>query len=71
MSPVERELGNLQGRLETVESELAALRSDLREIRDALVAARGGGRMLLFVIGLATSFGAIVDHFLPLFNARR
>ena len=39
MTSIERELGNLQARMELVETELRALRDDTREIRDALVSA--------------------------------
>ena len=38
---LDREVGALQARMETVESELQGMRSDVREIRDALVTARG------------------------------
>ena len=67
MTSIERELGNLQARIETVESELHAMRDDVREIRDAMVAARTGWRMLMLAIGLGTSTGALLDHYLPLF----
>ena len=40
MMSLEREVGALQARMETVETELQGIRSDVREIRDALVGAR-------------------------------
>lgn len=60
---MERELGALQARMETVEQELQALRSDVREIRDALVQVRGGWTTLSIVIGLSLSAGAAVGRF--------
>ena len=66
MTSIERELGNFQARMETVEAELQGLRGDMRELRDAFVAARGGWRMLVVAISVATSGGAALDHYLPL-----
>ena len=66
MTSIERELGNLQARIETVETEVHAMRDDVREIRDAMVAARMGWRMLMLAIGAGTSTGALLDHYLPL-----
>jgi len=52
--------------MELVESELRALRGDTREIRDALVSARGGWRLFMLAFTVAASVGAVIDHFLPL-----
>jgi len=52
--------------MQTVESELHAIRQDVRDIRDALVTAKGGWRTLLIVISLATTIGALLDRYLPL-----
>ncbi|MFO1034560.1 MAG: hypothetical protein U1E15_10945 [Hyphomicrobiales bacterium] len=60
MSDLERELGGLQARMETVEQELAAIRSDVREIRDALVSIRGGWLALGLVFSAASALGAVV-----------
>lgn len=65
MTTIEREIGNLEARMQTVESELQAIRSDVREIRDALVSAKGGWRTITIVIGLATTFGAVLGRFMP------
>jgi chromosome condensin MukBEF ATPase and DNA-binding subunit MukB len=65
MSSIEREIGNLEARMQTVESELHALRSDVREIRDALVGVKGGWRTLTLMIGLASTAGAVVGHYMP------
>jgi chromosome condensin MukBEF ATPase and DNA-binding subunit MukB len=58
MGDFEREIGGLQARMETVEHELQAIRSDVREIRDALVRARGGWMAVLLLFSLAASLGA-------------
>jgi chromosome condensin MukBEF ATPase and DNA-binding subunit MukB len=65
MTSVERELGNLEARMQTVEQELQAIRLDVREIRDALVGVKGGWRTVTIVIGLATTMGAILGRYLP------
>jgi chromosome condensin MukBEF ATPase and DNA-binding subunit MukB len=65
MTNMEREVGKLEARMETVEQELQAIRIDVREIRDALVGMKGGWRTLLLVISLATSLGALVGRYLP------
>ena len=66
MTSIERELGNLQARIETVESELHALRDDMRELRDALLAFKNSWRAVLVIVSLATSLGAIFDRYVPL-----
>jgi chromosome condensin MukBEF ATPase and DNA-binding subunit MukB len=63
MTNLERDMGNLEARMETVESELHAIRQDVREIRDALVRAKGGWIVLLFVFSAAASLGAILGRF--------
>ena len=62
MGDFEREIGGLQARMETVEHELQAIRSDVREIRDALVRARGGWMAVLLLFSLAASLGACASQ---------
>ena len=66
MTDLERDIGGLQARMETVESELQAIRSDVREIRDALVRARGGWMALLLLFSAAASLGAWLAKLAPL-----
>jgi prefoldin subunit 5 len=66
MTSIERELGNLQARIETVETEIHALRGDMRELRDALLALKNSWRTLIVIVSLATSMGASLEHILPL-----
>lgn len=68
---LEREVGALEARMETVEQEVHGIRADVREIRDALVTARGGWKTLMVVIGLSTSLGAAIAKFLPFVNFPR
>ncbi len=65
MTNLERDMGSLEARMQTVEQELHAIRSDVREIRDALVSMKGGWRTLLMVISMATTVGAILGRYLP------
>jgi hypothetical protein len=65
MTNIERNVGALEARMETVEQEVLAMRRDVREIRDALVTARGGWRTLTVVIGFSISFGAFMARVLP------
>jgi prefoldin subunit 5 len=62
MTSLEREVGNLQARMEMVEQELHAIRADVREIRDVLVTARGGWRTLAILVSLSVSAGAILGR---------
>jgi chromosome condensin MukBEF ATPase and DNA-binding subunit MukB len=71
MTSIEREIGNLEARMQAVETELQAMRQDVREIRDALVTVKGGWRTLMIVIGLATTFGALLGRVLPNFIGAR
>ena len=66
MTNIEREIGNLEARMQAVESQLHAMSVDVREIRDALVGVKGGWRTLMVVIGLAASIGAALGKYVPL-----
>jgi chromosome condensin MukBEF ATPase and DNA-binding subunit MukB len=66
MTDVEREVGRLEARMETVEQELQGIRADVREIRDALVSAKGGWLLLTIAISLAAAAGTVLNTYLPL-----
>jgi hypothetical protein len=68
MNTIEREVGKLEARMETVEAELQALRADVREILDALVGARAGWFLLTAAIAISSAIGAVVSRFLPFTN---
>ena len=62
MTTLERDVGALEARMQVVETEIQAMRQDVREIRDALVTARGGWKALTLVIGFSVSFGALLSR---------
>ena len=62
MTNIERDVGALEARMATVEQEIHAMRHDVREIRDALVTARGGWKTLTLVIGFSITFGAVLSR---------
>lgn len=55
-----REVGELRVRLSAVEDEMRILRSDVREIRDALVSIRGGWKILASVIAASAALGGLL-----------
>jgi hypothetical protein len=67
MMTLDRDVGVLQARMKIVETELQGLRSDVREIRDALVTARGSWKAMSLVVGLSISLGAAVGKLVPYF----
>ena len=71
MTSLERDVGALEARMETVEHEIHAMRRDVREIRDALVTARGGWKTLTLVIGFSLSLGAMLSRAVPLLLTNR
>jgi chromosome condensin MukBEF ATPase and DNA-binding subunit MukB len=66
MTSIEREVGKLEARMENVEQELAAIRDDVRQIRDALVGLKGGWLALTLLVTIATSLGALIGRYAPL-----
>ena len=71
MTSIERDVGVLEARMQMVEQEIHAMRQDLREIRDALVTARGGWKTLTLVIGFSISLGAMLSRAMPLLLSNR
>lgn len=68
---IEREVGALQARMETVEAQVLTMSRDVREIRDAIVTARGGWKTLTLVIGVSISLGTMIGKLLPFLTAPR
>jgi hypothetical protein len=62
MEDIERNIGSLEARMQNVESELHAIRADVREIRDALVGMRYGWLFLTGALTLASALGALASH---------
>ena len=63
---LERDVGALEARMQTVEQEIHEMRKDVCEIRDALVTARGGWKTLMLVIGFSVSLGAAITKLAPI-----
>jgi hypothetical protein len=63
MGDVERDIGSLEARMQNVESELHGIRTDVREIRDALVGMRYGWLFLTGALTLASALGAFASRF--------
>lgn len=61
MMGIDRDVGKLEARMETVEAELLAMRADVREIRDALVGARTSWLVLSSAVAFSTACGAIAS----------
>jgi chromosome condensin MukBEF ATPase and DNA-binding subunit MukB len=66
MTNMEREVGSLEARMENVEQGLTAIRSDVREIRDALVGLKGGWLALTLLVAFASSVGALLGRYGPM-----
>jgi hypothetical protein len=66
---VERELGELNAKVERLEDEMREIRRDVRIVRDALVSVTGGWRLLLVFGTLTGMAGAALARIMPLFGA--
>lgn len=64
-SSIERELGKLNAKVERLEREVGGIQGDLRAIRDAVVSARGGWKVLLALVSAAGVLGAAISRMLP------
>jgi hypothetical protein len=69
-SSLNREVGELRVRLEAVDDEMRILRSDVREIRDALVSVKGGWKILASLIALSAALGGLAGGLADLIAAR-
>lgn len=54
------EIGRHDAKIESLEREVHALRSDVADIKKMLSEARGGWKMLMMVGGLSAAGGAVV-----------
>ena len=64
MSPsYERELGQLEAKMDNLEVDMALLQRDVREIRDALVGYKGGWRVLTLIVATSAGLGALIAKF--------
>lgn len=68
---IERELGKLNAKVERLEREVGGIQGDLRAIRDAVVSARGGWKVLLALVSAAGVLGAAIARMLPFSDMTR
>jgi hypothetical protein len=61
-SSLNREVGELRVRLAAVDDEMRILRSDVREIRDALVSMKGGWKILASLVALSAALGGLAGR---------
>ena len=61
----ERELGELGARMDTVESDIADMKADLREIRDTVISVKGGWRTIVIMCSVSAAVGALAAKFAP------
>lgn len=64
-SSVERELGELNAKVERLELEMREIRGDLRAVRDAVVSAHGGWKILVVLASMAGMAGAAAAKLFP------
>jgi chromosome condensin MukBEF ATPase and DNA-binding subunit MukB len=67
MTNLEREVGALDARMENVEKEIHAMRTDVRQIRDAVLAVQGGWKAIAMISGASAAIGALIVKLLPFF----
>jgi chromosome condensin MukBEF ATPase and DNA-binding subunit MukB len=60
----ERELGGVQARLENLETEMAAMHKDVRDIRDVVVSVQGGWKTLAILASFSAAAGALLVKFI-------
>lgn len=63
----ERELGEHDERLKSLEREMSEIRSDLKLVLMELHQAKGGWKTLMLISGAAGAAGAILGKFIPFF----
>jgi chromosome condensin MukBEF ATPase and DNA-binding subunit MukB len=57
---VHHQLGSLDARMVAVERDIKEMRSDVREMRDAILSAKGSWKMLLGIASFAAIVGGLV-----------
>ena len=62
----DKEIGRLEGRMNSVERDLSTMKTDLRCILKTLNEARGGWKTLLLAAGVAGTIGALASKLFPL-----
>ena len=63
---LDKDIGRLEGRMVSVESDISSMKTDLRCILKTLNEARGGWKTLLLAAGVAGTIGALASKLFPL-----
>lgn len=64
MTTTEQQIGALQAEMEHVQDDVAEIKRDVREMRDILLQARGGWRMMLTVGTICAVAGGLATKIL-------
>jgi chromosome condensin MukBEF ATPase and DNA-binding subunit MukB len=67
----DRDLGNHDARLEALERDIAAMRHDVREVRDLMVTAKGGWKAIALIAGISSVVGGFLVKIAPWLLAGR
>lgn len=57
---VQRDLGNHAARIDHLEDAVTDIAADVKAIRSKLDEAKGGGRVIMFLIGVSASTGGFI-----------
>ena len=63
-SSIDKDIGRLEGRMVSVETDISSMKTDIRCILKTLNEARGGWKTLLLVEGVAGTMGAVASKLL-------
>ena len=64
-SDADREIGELTARMASLEKTTAAIQTDMREVRDTIISAKGGWKILAAIAGIAGAVGALMAKLGP------
>jgi len=62
----EKELGHLGGRMDAVEKDLDEIKTDVRQIRDAVLSVKGGWKTIVLIASVSAAVGALGAKIVPL-----
>ena len=66
---IEKELGRLEGRMDSVEKDLVEIKNDVRQIRDAALSVKGGWRTIVLLASVSAAVGGLAAKLAPIFQS--
>ena len=69
MSTTERDIGSLQSDVEAMQRDLGVVKSDIREVRDIMLRAQGGWKMMVTLGTVCAFLGATAAKLLSFIPA--